>query len=516
MFTSFKLNKVASVCVALLLAGSTGCQDILDEKVYSQVAVDAFYKTSDQAQLALNGIYTRLWDDTYRDGQWVTLGDVTAGTLIGGGSANGSGDRSGVTNDFNTFSWSSDALELSTAWDFYFAAINRANVLIDKLSVSTISNKTRLDGEARFLRGLFYFNLVRIFGGVPLQMQGTTDLSEVTKPRNTAEEVYAFIVKDLQTAVTELSPYSESDHVAGKATSLGATALLAKVYLQQRQWQKAADEAKKVIDSKTFDLMPDYETIMNPDYRNGKEMIFAIQHGGNANSTSQLYQTRMIYLFGPPAMSLPNGTSIQFHFLKDLVIFQARKAFFANSPDTYRKWWSVRDRMPYYYKNGIKDLVRDTVKMYAPFLTKFNRIDFSTGILREGVDYPLIRYADVLLTYAEAVNEVGGPTPAAYEAINKVRQRARAVGTVNAQPASVYPDLSGLSQAQFRDALLTERAREFVGEGHYRWDLLRHDRLITNATQLGITAAADKHVLFPIPALQLSRNPALKQNPGYN
>ena len=68
MFTSFKLNKVASVCVALLLAGSTGCQDILDEKVYSQVAVDAFYKTSDQAQLALNGIYTRLWDDTYRDG----------------------------------------------------------------------------------------------------------------------------------------------------------------------------------------------------------------------------------------------------------------------------------------------------------------------------------------------------------------------------------------------------------------------------------------------------------------
>ncbi|QHW00053.1 RagB/SusD family nutrient uptake outer membrane protein [Spirosoma endbachense] len=516
MITLVKTNKVAAICVGLLLAGSTGCQDILDEKVYSQVAVDAFYKTSDQAQLALNGVYTRLWDDTYRDGQWVTLGDVTAGILIGGGSANGSGDRSGVTNDFNTFSWNSDALELSTAWDFYYAAINRANVLIDKLAGSTISNKARLDGETRFLRALFYFNLVRIFGGVPLQTQGTTDLSEVNKPRNTAEEVYAFIGKDLETAASELSPYSEGDHTAGKATSLAATSLLAKVYLQQRQWQKAADEARKVIDSKAFDLMADYETIVNPDFRNGKEMIFSIQHGGNANSTSQLYQTRMIYLFGPPAMSLSNGTSIQFHFLKDLVIFQARKEFFANSPDTYRKWWSVRDKMPYYYKNGIKDLVRDTVKMYAPFLTKFNRVDFSTGILKEGVDYPLIRYADVLLTYAEAINELGNPTPAAYEAINKVRQRARAVGTANAQPASLYPDLAGLSQAQFRDALLTERAREFVGEGHYRWDLLRHDRLITNAKQLGITAAADKHTLFPIPALQLSRNTALKQNPGYN
>ncbi len=125
MSTIPKINKVATVCVALLLVGSIGCKNVLDEKVFSQVAVDAFYKTSDQAQLALNGVYTRLWDDTYRDGQWVTLGDVTAGTLIGGGSANGSGDRSGVTNDFNTFSWNSDALELSTAWDFFYAAINR-------------------------------------------------------------------------------------------------------------------------------------------------------------------------------------------------------------------------------------------------------------------------------------------------------------------------------------------------------------------------------------------------------
>ncbi|MBO0949426.1 RagB/SusD family nutrient uptake outer membrane protein [Fibrella forsythiae] len=512
-----KLNKaIATGCVAFVLAGSIGCKDILDEKVFSQVAVDAFYKTSDQAQLALNGVYTRLWDDTYRDGQWVTLGDVTAGTLIGGGSANGSGDRSGVTNDFNTFSWNSDALELSTAWDYFYAAINRSNVLIDKLAASSISNKAKLDGEARFLRALFYFNLVRLFGGVPLQTQGTTDLSEVSKPRSTADEVYALIVKDLETAATELSPYSEADHTAGKATSLGATALLAKVYLQQRQWAKAATEAKKVIDSKAFDLMADYENIVNPDFRNGKEMIFSIQHGGNANSTSQLYQTRMIYLFGPPAMSLPNGTSIQFHLLKDLVIFQVRKDVFNNTPNTYRKWWSVRDRMPYYYKNGIKELVRDTVKMYAPFLTKFNRVDFSTGILREGVDYPLIRYSDVLLTYAEATNEVGGPTADAYEAINKVRRRARAVGTANAQPASMYPDLSGLTQAQFRDAVLAEYAQEFIGEGHYRWDLLRHDRLITNAKQLGISAAADKHLLFPIPALQLSRNTSLKQNPGYN
>ena len=516
MTSLYTPRRIASICVALLLTAATGCQDALDEKLYSQVAVDDFYQTSDQAQLALNGVYNQLWNDPYRDGQWVTLGDVTAGTLVGGGSANGSGDRSGIATEWSTFSWTSDAIELTTAWDYYYNAINRTNVLIDKLAASTIPNKAKPDGEAKFLRALFYFNLVRMFGGVPLQVKSTTDLSEVNKPRSTAEEVYAQIVQDLQQAATELSPYNEGDHTAGRATSASATALLAKVYLQQRQWQKAADEAKKVIDLKAFDLMPDYETILNPDSRNGKEIIFAIQHGGNANSTSQLYQTRMIYLFGPPAQSLANGTSVQFHYLKDLVIFQARKEFFSTTPDTYRKWWSVRDRMPYYYKNGIKDLVRDTVKMYAPFLTKFHRIDFSTGLLREGVDYPLIRYSDMLLTYAEAINEVGGPTPDAYEALNRVRRRARAVGTVYAQPASLYPDLSGLSQAQFRDAVLTEDAREFVGEGHYRWDLLRHDRLITNAKQLGISAASDKHLLFPIPKLQISRNPALTQNQGYN
>lgn len=512
------MNKIISISLCILLTAAAGCRNALDEQLFSQVAVDDFYKTADQAQLALNGVYGRLWDDTYRDGQWATLGDVTAGILSGGGSANGSGDRSGIPTEWTTFTWTSDAIELVTAWSYYYGAINRANALIDKLEKSDLpaNVKARVDGEGRFLRAFYYFNLVRIFGGVPLQVHSTTDLSEAYKPRNTAAEVYEQITSDLQQAVTGMSSYNESDHSAGKATSAAATALLAKVYLQQRKWEQAAIEAKKVMDMGVFDLFSDYEQVLNPDDHNGKEHIFSIQHGGNANNTSQLYSTRMIYLFGPPAMSLPNGANIQFHVLKDLVIFQVRKSFFNATPDTYRKWWSIRDRMPYYFRNGVKELVNDTVPMYAPFVVKFHRVDLNTGYLREGVDYPLIRYADMLLAYAEAVNEAsGGPTTAAYEAINKVRRRARAAGTPNEQPEYVYPDLAGLSQAQFRDSLLVEYAREFIGEGHYRWDLLRHDRLITNARQLGITAASEKHVLFPVPKEQISRNPALEQNKGY-
>ncbi|WP_342085508.1 hypothetical protein [Dyadobacter sp. OTU695] len=95
-----------------------------------------------------------------------------------------------------------------------------------------------------------------------------------------------------------------------------------------------------------------------------------------------------------PARANDQWVNVQFHALKDLVIFQARKSFFSETPDTYRKWPSVRQKMPYYCKNDINELVRATVTMYAPFLTKFHWIDFATGYLKEGVNYPLIRYAD--------------------------------------------------------------------------------------------------------------------------
>ena len=128
---------------------------------------------------------------------------------------------------------------------------------------------------------------------------------------------------------------------------------------------------------------------------------------------------------------------------------------------------------------------------------------------------PIIRYSDVLLTYAEALNEANhGPTQEAYDAINKVRARARGVGTNHEQPQSVYPPLSGLSEQAFRDSVLVEEKREFAGEGHRRLDLLRHNLFILNAKKRGVNAQ-DYEKLYPIPSEEINRNPNLKQNPGY-
>lgn len=505
-----------SFIIVLMMLVITSCSDMLDEHLYDSVPVDDFYKTEEEANLALNSVYNTLWGDIYRDGQWVTLSDVTGGTLLGGGDPNGSGDRSGNNTPWNSFSWTSDAREVGAAWEQNYDGVNEANSLIDKLAESNISSdvKAKIEGQAKFLRGLLYFNLVRLFGGVPLEVNGTFNLEDLNKPRSSAEEIYNQIITDLQEADQLLSPYSASDKSAGKATSAAAKALLAKVYLQQHDWSNAAAKANEVINMGEFELYDDYNDILLPENSNGQEMIFSIQHGGTSNEDASIFWTRMIYLFGPPAHTLSDGTSIRFHNLQDVVIFQVPGSFFDATPDTYRKWESMRNQMPYYFAGNT--LVRDTVDLYAPFVVKHHYVDLSSAGLRGGVDFPLIRYPDVLLTYAEAVNEAnGGPTKAAYDAINEVRQRARAVGTSNEQPESVYPDLSGLNQAQFRDSVLVERAREFIGEGHRRWDLLRHNRLINDAQQRGNGNAAEHHVLFPLPGNALSVNEELEQNPGY-
>jgi hypothetical protein len=513
-----KVKRLIPICLwaGILVICFTGCKDLLDEEMYSSQSVDNFYKNKQEATLALSGVYNTLWSDTYRDAQWTTLEDVVGGTLKGGGDPNGSGDRSAAKTVWNTYGWSSDAHEVSDIWDVAYDGINNANTLIDGVVKSTMTDEDKkwIDGQAKFLRALFYFNLVRLFGDVPLELSATVGLTDIDKPRSPSADVYAQIISDLTDAEQELSPYNDADHTAGRATSAAATALLAKVYAQQQDWTNAAKKAKEVMDLKVFSLVKDYHAVFSPDNTNNDEMIFTIQHGGTGNTNNGLFSTRMIYLFGPPQETLPNGTTILFHNLQDVVIFQVDKDFFNTSPDTYRKWQTMRDKMPYYFVGN--NLVEDTVPLYAPFVIKFDYVDLSNAHLSGGVDFPLIRYSDVLLTYAEAINEVnGGPDQSAYDAVNMVRRRARAVGTAYEQPESVYPDISSLSQEAFRQAVLTEEAREFVGEGHRRDDLLRHNLLIENAKQRGISNADAHHIVFPLPGTAVSVNENLEQNSGY-
>ncbi len=497
------------ISLIIIMAGFSSCS--LDEKMYSNQNVDDFYKSEEDADLALNGAYALLWDGyIYKNGAYVQLGDWPTDLMT----------TTPNKNIWDLFAWTVSENYFEQLWDASYNMINRCNEIIERVGNSDITDvvKNNTIGQAKFLRGLCYFNLVKDFGGVPLHITATKSLSDVNKARNTADEVYVQIISDLQDAYTRLSPFDASKHKDGYATSGATKALLAKVYLQQRDWANAAATAKDVIDMKVYDLYKDYSQIWDPAYKNGSEQIFSIQHNNGGDNTTN-YGEHMTFFLCPKGYSLPDGTGIIFT-LDDGIAgnWQVDDDFFNRTPDTYRKWWSVRNHMPRYLITGASPVkwIEDTVKLQRANIVKYYHPDYSTGYLQTGVNFTVLRYSDMLLTYAEALNESNnGPTAEAYDAINKVRQRARAIGTAYEQQESVYPDLSGLTKEEFRKAILDERAAEFVGEGERRNDLNRYDLFIPTAEAQGVTGIKPGYVLYPIPQNEINLNPLLEQNPDY-
>jgi len=497
-----RVKSLTGLLLTLLLLGASGCK--LKETPYGTVASSDFYKNQSQAQVALNGVYARFWQGVVNEDNIYLNGNPT-GILRGYQNP----------NDFDNFSWTPSDGNLQDVWTVGYSAINRANTLLDHLEKSKIptSAKNNIAGQAKFLRALVYFKMVTLWGDVPLYKHATTSLKNVNKSRSSEKSVYAFIESDLNSAISDLSPYSESDHTAGKVTSAAARALLAKVYAQEHKWSKAAAQCKKVMDLNEFGLMSDYHDVFNPENGNNKEMIFAIQHLQAGHTSSK--RNSFPFSFGPADQSTNKGDVHFYNVGRGYVYWQADTTFYKNTPDTYRKSQTMRETMPYYYGSGSTNLVNQQVTINRPFVVKYYYLDKSSGNLKTNMGTPIIRYSDVLLTYAEAVNEAqSGPTQAAYDAINNVRARARGAGTSHAQSQSVYPPLSGLSQAAFRDSVLAEEAREFEGEGHRRLDLLRHDRFISNAQKRGVDAQ-DYQKVYPIPSEEINRNHNLKQNPQY-
>jgi hypothetical protein len=510
-------NIILAILATSLLLIITGCDNALQEQEYSKVPQDQFYKTKVQAERALTGIYEGFWRKTYRDGSWVNENDESTNILRGNPTTT-------HAIEFDSWTWTDNNGNLGDLAAGVYRASSRANALIDHLKKNeqiSKSDKDNIIGQAEFIRALDYFNAVRMWGGIPLYKHQVTDIKDVAKPRAPADSVYQWIITNLKDAANRLGPFSESDQEAGRVTSGAARALLGKVYLQHRQWKKAADELKKVIDSGHYKLFKDYAHIFENDYQNRIGWIFITQYGqlsdAGSNGTQHLGTE-----FSPEPLTLPDGTHIKFFkYTGQGTNWAPQQKFYDEAPNTYRKRMTMRKKMYFYYKltSSGAELVQDTVTLDHPYIVKFYHIlDKTSGTLQRAVGYPIVRYAGVLLMYAEALNEANSsPPPAAYQAINKVRAQARGVGTPHQQPKSVYPPLSGLTKVQFRDSVLTEEAREFIGEGHRRFELLRHHLFTKQAkSDPMVTGNITKNdTLFPLPASEVNRNPNMKQNPGY-
>ena len=480
------------IYLVIFLLAATSCSDFLKENPASLMVDSNFYKTEADADAAIIAVYDGLNDQSsifYR-GIYLLAELTTDNAECGQGVAN--------ANIFalKNFTYGPVNDRIYVLYTAVYKTIANANVAIDKIPAIPFADakKNRLVAEARFVRALLYFNMVRLFGDVPLVLNQVTSLADVNIPRTEASKVYEQIIADLEFAEQNLDATNSSANL-GRATKASATGLLAKVYLTLKDFPKARDKAKAVIDNAQFGLVDSYFDIFTPQNRFNKEIIFDIQNKGNTGASNGFAMA----LFLPRStIPLPGGGTVAGNSA-DVPTEEFYNSFKAGDLRKDRTFFTE-------YDAGAGKVT------FRPHWYKFFDPSAITTLGEASLNYPIIRYSDLLLTYAEALNEISGPSAESFEAVNKVRRRAygKPVATAN---TSI--DLSGLSKTSLQDAILNERRWEFGFENHRWFDLVRTGKLLSTLQAKGNTAIKDYNVLFPLPQRELDVNKSLVQNNGY-
>lgn len=558
------LAKILLGTTSVALLSLAGCKK-LDETPYDFYAPENVYKTADDAEAAIAGVYSDFnsydwftkpyweWlseDEDHSAGASFALNNIGAGNYLG---------------DYKT----------PLMFEGPYIVIARANSVLERIPAIDMDavRKNRILGEAHFLRGFSYFILVRLFGPVPLRTASLTSITDTNLPRAAVADVYAQIIDDLKQAET-LMPYQGEPGAGtlGHANKGAAQALLAKVYAtigsaslknasvnvqsikdgrsytyakdvlagyegfdSKQYYQLAKDEAAKLITSGKYSLFANYMDLWNKANDNLTEHIFMNQtlkgslvHGnyvstyftsGDLGGRGYLWMDPGFYnQFRPTDERVQNGITHfwfedygQGHFYHYFPRADSAKYRIVSivplSPshpvrlkgDTVLASYSAKAQILKYYVPG---------KPAAP-----NNADGAP----DATNYPLLRYADVLLTYAEAENELNGNTPDARRYFVQVRRRSNKTATVAQDPLL---DPAGLSQVQLRSAILAERAQELHYESNRRYDLIRWGIFLPVMSQLGVRQSINKvrtqkHLLLPISPAEVSANRAIQQNFGW-
>jgi hypothetical protein len=422
---------------------------------------------------------------------------------------------------------------ISSRWGDSYSGIGRVNSFIanvDKVPDMSEDLKTRMKGEAHFLRALFYFNLENYWGDVPLVLDPPNPDTQDTLSRTPREQVVQQILKDLDSAEMVLPlKYGSSD--VGRATKGAALALKAKVLLFEasplfntsddvNRWKTAADTLKAVMDLASaagYGLYPNYRTLFLPENENNQEVIFDVQfiyplEGNSFDLIDRQYNSNAPLLGLADAYQMKNGLPIS----DPLSGYNPDSPYVNRDPRLYATIVFPGDTyMGSTVKSSRFAITGYGVEKYSIYTEDKPPSDLAD--LKSGqsyTNYMVIRYADILLMYAEAQNEYAGPDATVYDAINKVRERAG------------MPDLpDGLSKEAMRDAIHDERRVEFAAEGYYYNDIRRW-KTAENVMNATIYTWDDspietrnfdpaKDYWWPIPQTELDLDPNLEQNPGY-
>jgi hypothetical protein len=476
-------STVVSIALASLLFFSC---NVLDVEQESSFAPSNFYKNTDDAHAAIVAVYEVMnSNNMYNQAMWIIQDQSTDDAEWGEGRATANQAK----NDLDKFTFTPATSTFYSVWTACYLGITRANTALERIPGIEMNAelKDRLIGEAKFMRAFYYFTLVRLFGEVPLVLTETKLLNAVLQiPRSPINEVYVQIIADFTDAETALL-ISYTGAEVGRATKGAAKAFLAKVYLTRQEWAKASAKAKEVMDLGVYDLWENFDEAFLVSNENGKESVFEVQAVGGGFSEGSYMQGYM-----RPPFDHVNGV-----------------AGFGDNPVTRNLYdaYSATDKR----RDCTLKLYADTTTPAAPssiifpcYVKKYT--DPAATSNNEGNNnFPIIRYADVLLMYAEALNEQHANNADAYSALNRIRMRA---GLPALTPV--------LTQEQFRDSVLLERRLELAFEGHRRYDLVRTGKLIAAINAQNPTIAIQQHhVLLPIPQTERDVNVKLTQNTGY-
>ncbi|WP_188556516.1 RagB/SusD family nutrient uptake outer membrane protein [Hymenobacter glacieicola] len=503
------MKKIVPLFGLGLLLLSTGCdKDFIEKQPANDLAAENFYKDEADAQRALNGAYHGLQKSgCYRLRLW-TLDIMAGNSIVGAGGASDGLETQQLAN----FSTTTSNPGVADIWGTHYQTILAVNVVLERVPTISMDAAKRdiILGEARFLRALSYFNLVRLFGNVPLILTQQTTRESLNVPRSPVADVYRQIEQDL-TAAEQVLPVTAA--IVGHATQGAAKGLLTKVYLTQSKWAEAATKAQEVIGLGKYSLNSSFSANFDPNAENGSESLFEVQYAYDPNSNgfsgAAVCNMRSEFM-APRSSNITSGGGFGWNqptaeFVSQFEAGDRRKALtvFSNGDQLGSYTYSANSSITGF----------NTRKFVVPLSS-----GVQTGFANDPLNTVVLRYADVLLMQAEALNEQG-QTAAARTPLNQVRARA-----------GLLP-LTTASQTTLRDAIMKERRLELAFENGERWfDLIRSKdnsgqiRALSFLRSLGSPNdqygvgrgnISEKYLLLPIPQNERDNNSAIDQNPGY-
>lgn len=479
------------IAIALLGFSFSSCSDFLEQNPQTDLSENDFYKTADDILSAVNGVYSSLQEgDIY--GNWYVFGEIP--------SDNTRNQLSGsvtTQNEFDQFYIDTQNSMIANFWKAAYKVINRTNTVlghIDGIEINTeLANRYKL--ECKFIRALMYFNLVRVYGDVPLVLKEISISESYDILREPKENVYNQIIADLKEA--QDLPVSYSTAEDGRATQGAAKALLANVYMTLHKYAEAETILAEIINSGQYSLLENtpgslnidgYKNVFSPVNHNSKEGIFEIQflkggYGEGSNYANNFAPensgTNVVAVGGTGGNNIPEM-------------------------DIYNAYEEGDLRRDFSMSLGYYDNRKNNEWVESRYVCKFMDVPYQNNDASN--NYPVIRYADVILMYAEALNQ-NGKTAEACKYLNMTRRRGFGYQTTETSPV----DLQTTDKAQFALMVEQERRVELAFENHRWFDLIRTGRAVEVMKSKGFSLN-ETNLICPIPQKQIDVNPKLTQN----